>query len=39
MNSTSSDKFILISHIYEGANFNSESFNNWAENSRQTWFY
>jgi hypothetical protein len=39
MNSTSTDKFILISHIYESANYNSESFNNWAENARQTWFY
>jgi len=26
------DKFIIISHIYESAHFEVESFNNWTEN-------
>lgn len=39
MASTTADKFILISHIYESANFNAKSFKNWAENERQTRFY
>ena len=39
INSALEDKFIIISHIYESAHYETESFNNWMENDSQTWYY